>query len=107
MSGQDSDDGQFYTEAVGTRLTPQTKEQFDEYTEENELSNSEALRRLLRESLEPDQRTLLTGAGGVSGAAWIVFMALGVKVGAVVVGGLFIALTLVWSTYPTVRARFA
>jgi hypothetical protein len=51
MSDGYTDDGGNYSEAVGTRLTPQTKRQFDEYQDENELSNSQALRRLVREGL--------------------------------------------------------
>lgn len=100
MSGQDSDDGQFYTEAVGTRLSPQTKERFDQYTEENELSNSEALRRLIRASLEPDRRTTLAGGMSLAGVLWVVFVALNVSLGAVVTGGLAVLYGLVWSAWP-------
>ena len=106
MSGQNSDDRQHYTEAVGTRLSPQTKEMFNEYREANELSNSEALRRLLRESLEPNRYAGLAGAGALAGASWIVFVALGVETGAVAVGGLYIVFGLLWSLYPTLRERF-
>jgi hypothetical protein len=103
MSGQNSDDGQHYTEAVGTRLSPQTKEKFDEYREANELSNSEALRRLLRSSLEQDRHTSLSGAGVLAGTSWAVFVALGADTAAVVTGGLFIMYGLVWSVYPQLR----
>lgn len=54
----DSEDGipdtHNYTEAVGTRLTPKTKRRFDQYKEEEEIGNSEALRRIIRSGLDDD-----------------------------------------------------
>jgi len=55
MSNQKSDEAGSYTEAVGTRLTPQTMRQFQDYKERHELQNSEALRRLIRTAIETDQ----------------------------------------------------
>jgi len=106
MSGQNSDDGQHYTEAVGTRLSPQTKERFDEYRDANELSNSEALRRLLRASLEPDRRGTLAGGMSLAGVLWVAFAVLDTPLGTTVTGGLAIVYGLVWSAYPTLRERF-
>jgi len=61
----ESNDGHNYTEAVGTRLSPETRDRLEEYKGEHEISNSEALRRLVRSGLdvehENDRAPLLTG----------------------------------------------
>jgi ferric-dicitrate binding protein FerR (iron transport regulator) len=54
VTGDNSEDRHNYTEAVGTRLTPQTKRQFEQYRDGNELSNSEALRRIVRSGLQAE-----------------------------------------------------
>lgn len=105
MSGQNSDDENFYTEPVGTRLSPQTKEAFEDYAERNELSNSEALRRLLRSSLEPDRNAGLLGAGVMAGALWVALIATGRPTAAALVGGAFIAVALAWAVWPQLRHR--
>lgn len=105
MSGQKSDDENFYTEPVGTRLSPQTKEAFEEFTDRNELSNSEALRRLLRSGLEPDRNAGLLGAGILSGAAWTALIATGRPTAAALVGGVFIFVALAWAVWPSLRHR--
>ena len=100
MSGQDSDDGQFYTEAVGTRLSPQTKEKFDRYKEENELSNSEALRRLIRSQLEPDHHNSLLGASLLAGVLWALAVLLGNQSWSTIIGGVHVLYALVWAVHP-------
>ena len=105
MSAEDSDDARNYSETVGTRLTPQTKRQFDQYREGNELGKTEAARRLIRDGLDGTNETLDTvqklsifGAVGYIG----VFIVAGIDA-AGALAGVFIALMLLWSTVPTVR----
>lgn len=57
MSAGNSGENQNYSEAVGTRLTPRMKRQFDQYKEANELGNSQALRELVSEGLEGGSRS--------------------------------------------------
>lgn len=60
-----------YTEAVGTRLTPRTKRAFDEFKDERELGNAQAMRRLIRRGLDVERgeidpelpRPVLAGIG--------------------------------------------
>lgn len=54
MSPPNSDKDRNYTETVSTRLSSQTKENFDRYKEENDLTNAQALRRIVRDELDPD-----------------------------------------------------
>lgn len=54
MSPDNSEGEHNYSEAVGTRLSPRTKRQFDDYKEEHEIGNAEALRRLVRQGLEAE-----------------------------------------------------
>ena len=105
MSTEDSGDTRNYSETVGTRLTPHTKRQFDQYREDNELGKTEAARRLIRDGLDDTDETLDTvqklsifGAVGYIGMYAVAgFEAAGT------LGGLFIALMLLWSTLSTVR----
>jgi hypothetical protein len=64
-TGGKTKEGHNYTEAVGTRLSPETKRRLEDYKEEHEVSNSEALRRLVREGLDAedniDRGPLTTG----------------------------------------------
>lgn len=99
MSSQNSDDKQFYTEAVGTRLSPQTKETFDEFKEENELSTSEALRRIIRSELEPDRHNTLLGASLLAGTLWVLAVLLATPSWATIAGGVHIAFALGWALY--------
>ena len=105
MSTEDSGDTRNYSETVGTRLTPQTKRQFDQYRKDNELGKTEAARRLIRDGLDGTNETLGTiqklsifGAAGYIA----VFVVAGIDA-AGALAGVFIAMLLLWSTVPTVR----
>ena len=105
MSAEDSDDTRNYSETVGTRLTPQTKRQFDQYREGNELGKTEAARRLIRDGLDDTDDTLdtvqkLSIFGAVGYLA--VYAVAGIEA-AGALAGVFIAMLLLWSTVPTVR----
>ena len=105
MSTEDSDDTRNYSETVGTRLTPQTKRQFDQYREGNELGKTEAARRLIRDGLDDTDDTLdtvqkLSIFGAVGYLA--VYAVAGIEA-AGALAGVFIAMLLLWSTVPTVR----
>ena len=105
MRTEDSDDTRNYSETVGTRLTPQTKRQFDQYREGNELGKTEAARRLIRDGLDDTDDTLdtvqkLSIFGAIGYIA--VYAVAGIEA-AGALAGVFIAMLLLWSTVPTVR----
>jgi len=102
MSDEKPDESRNYSETVGTRLTPQTKRQFDEYRETNKLGKTEAARRLIREALDDTDETLDTvnKASLLAGAAYLVVYLVGGPTPTVAVGGVFIAFLILWSTYP-------
>jgi hypothetical protein len=102
MSVEDSDESRNYSETVGTRLTPQTKRQFDQYRQDNELGKTEAARRLIRAALDDTDETLDTvnKTALVGGAAYVVVYFVGGVVGAAAVGGAYLAFLLLWSMYP-------
>jgi len=56
MTPKKSDESTNYTEAVGTRLSPQTMEQFEDYKDKHGIGNAEALRRLTRSGLKAESR---------------------------------------------------
>lgn len=108
MSVQDSDDSRNYSETVGTRLTPQTKRQFDQYREDNELGKTEAARRLIRDSLDDTDPTLDTvnKTALVAGTAYVAaYLLIGTEP-AVVIGGAYIAFLVMWSTDVQALGRF-
>jgi hypothetical protein len=107
MSDQNSADSTNYSETVGTRLTPQTKRQFEGYREENELGKTEAARRLIRDGLDDTDETLDTiqTASILAGLAYLAVYYFGTVEGVAAVGGAFIAGIVVWSSVPDVRER--
>jgi hypothetical protein len=102
MSVKDSDESRNYSETVGTRLTPQTKRQFDEYRQDNELGKTEAARRLIRAALDDSDPTLDTvnKTALVAGFAYVVVYAVAGTEAAAAVGGVYLAFLILWSTYP-------
>jgi len=107
MSAEKSDESRNYSETVGTRLTPQTKRQFDEYREVNELGKTAAARRLIRQALDDTDETLDTvnKTALLTGFVYVaVYFILGTAAAAVV-GGVFIAFLVLWSTYPKATRR--
>jgi hypothetical protein len=107
MSVEKTDESQNYSETVGTRLTPQTKRQFDEYRETNELGKTPAARRLIRQALDDTDETLDTvnKASLLAGFVYVAVYLAGGAGAAVVVGGVFIAFLVLWSTYPKAARR--
>ena len=105
MSTEDSGDTRNYSETVGTRLTPQTKRQFDNYREENELGKTEAARRLIRDGLDGTNDTLDTVQWlSIFGAAgYIAMYAVAGIEAAGALAGVFIAMLLLWSSLPGLR----
>ena len=106
MNGQNSDDSHNYSEAVGTRLTPQTKRQFDQYRDRNELSNSQALRRLIRTALDesrPQLRTATLAFGIAYAAAYLVAG----PSGGSAVGGSAIIAGILYAYAPDLRRLYA
>jgi hypothetical protein len=108
MSVQDPDDSRNYTETIGTRLTPQTKRQFDEYREANELGKTEAARRLIRDGLDETDETLRTvnKTALLAGFVYVFLYLTNDPATAGTVGGVYIAFAVVWSTYPATVGRY-
>lgn len=103
MSAQDSGDKGSYTEAVGTRLTPQTMESFESYRDENELGNSEALRRLVRDALDDDtvaQRQPVAQLATAFGAVYVAIYLLGNQQSLIPIFGVFLVILLFWAASP-------
>jgi hypothetical protein len=107
MSAEDSDESRNYTKTVGTRLTPQTKRQFDNYRDENELGKTAAARRLIRQALDDTDDTLDTvnKASLLAGFVYVAVYLVAGEGATVVVGGVFIAFLVLWSTYPKAARR--
>ena len=106
MSNGKTGETKNYSETVGTRLTPQTKRQFEDYRTTNELGKTEAARRLIREGLDDTDETLdtvqkLSIFAGIGYIAVYVVGGIGV---AGALGGAFIALLVLWSSIPSFRA---
>ena len=108
MSTEDTPESgkQYNTEQTrATRLKIDTERDFIDYKEEHNLSDAEALRRLTREALDDTDETLDTVQKlSIFGAvAYIGMYAVAGFEAAGTLGGLFIALMLLWSTLSTVR----
>jgi len=85
-----------------TRLKLDTERLFLRYREEHDISDAEALRRLVREALDDTDETLDTvnKASLLAGAAYLVVYLVGGPTPTVAVGGVFITFLILWSTYP-------
>lgn len=108
MSTEDTADTRNYSETVGTRLTPQTKRQFDQYREENELGKTEAARRLIRDGLDDTDETLVTLQKTTivaAGAYLTVYLASDPQT-AGLVGAAYIAILTLWTTYPQTVGQY-
>ena len=107
MSTEDTPESgkQYNTEQTrATRLKIDTERDFIDYKEEHNLSDAEALRRLTREALDDTDETLDTVQKlSIFGAvAYVGMYAVAGFEAAGTLGGLFIALMLLWSTLSTV-----
>ena len=106
MSNGKTGETKNYSETVGTRLTPQTKRQFEEYREANELGKTEAARRLIRDGLDDTDDTLdtiqkLSIFGAIGYIA--VFAVAGIEAAGTLAGA-YIAVILLWSSLPGLRS---
>lgn len=88
---------------VSAGLSPDTFEDFEDYRVENNIPNSsDALRRLVREGLDPHDKTLgqLSRASFVAGIAYLTVLFAVDAAAAGAVGGAYISALLIWSSYP-------
>lgn len=106
MSDEDSDSNQNYTQAVSTRLAPDTKERYDEFRDESDLGNAQALRRLVAVALEQEQTdTRLDERETARRLAWPVaglyiwFSVFGPREALAPTFGVFLVVILVWSNW--------
>jgi len=114
MSGQNSDETRNYTQAVSTRLTPQKKEQFDAFREENQLGSAQALRQIVDRGLEAShegkeivdidatvKRETLALASFMAAISFALVHFFGTDPGlGSAIGGAYILLTLIWAYWP-------
>jgi hypothetical protein len=103
MSGPNSDNGENYARPVSTRLTPQMHEELEEWREERELGRTEALRQLVEDGLTEDRQPIKLA----SFMAAVAFLLLSVgsegTSGGYTIGGIYIAVTLLWASWPDIR----
>lgn len=102
MKQQNSTENHNYEKPVSTRLTPQTKRQFDDWRDTHELSDAQALRRLTRQALDDSRPTLQVSMLSL-GFAYIVAYVLAGPSGGSAVGGVGIITGLLYSFFPTLR----
>lgn len=101
MSGEDSDDSPNYSETVGTRLSPETKRRLDEYKDEHEVGNAEAVRRLVRQALDKEVRDKIQLATAAAGLGYIAAFLVGGATAGAAVGGSYVAAILIWTSWPS------
>jgi hypothetical protein len=92
-----------YSEAIATRLTPQTKDNFEEYREANQLGSTEAARRLIRTSLDDDEaerRRPVRNLAAAFGLLYVTIWYLGNRESLYAISAVFIIVMLAWSLYP-------
>ena len=105
MTGEKSDDvpDQYNTDQTrATRLKPDTEAAYLRYRDEHDISDAEALRRLVRRALDDSDATLNTvnKTALVAGAAYVAGnVAAGIEAAAAV-GGAYITILILWSAYP-------
>ena len=103
----DEPDIQYNTEQTrATRLKADTEAAYLDYRREHQISDAEALRRLVRDALDDTDETLdtvqkLSLFGGIAYIA--VYLAGGTEA-TTALGGVFIVILLVWSSFPSIRA---
>jgi hypothetical protein len=103
MSDGKSRETKNYSETLGTRLTPQTMDRFQQYREANELGKTEAARRLIRSALDDDtaeRRRPVRNIAGVFGLIYVTIWFFGDRQALLPMFGIFVAVMLAWSLYP-------
>ena len=98
----DIPDGYNTDQTRATRLKPDTEAVFLQYRDEHDITDAEALRRLVRRALDDTDATLDTvnKTALVAGAAYIGVVALAGIEAAAAVGGAYIAVLIFWSSFP-------
>jgi hypothetical protein len=103
MSDGKSRETKNYSETLGTRLTPQTMDRFQEYREANELGKTEAARRLIRTALDndtADQRRPAAQLTTAFGALYVAIYLFGNQDALVTIFGVYLVTMLGWSLAP-------
>jgi len=105
MTAEKSDDvpdGYNMERTRATRLTPDTETAYLRYRNEHDISDAEALRRLVREALDDTDETLntLNKTALVAGAAYVAVIVFATVEAAAAVGGAYIAFLIFWSAFP-------
>jgi len=106
MSDQNSGDTRNYSETLGTRLTPQTMDRFQEYREKNELGKTEAARRLIRTALDDDIAEHRRPAAQITAAFGALYVAVyfgGNQSALITIFGVYLLAMLAWSLGPRFR----
>jgi hypothetical protein len=94
MSVQNSDDNgdipetHNYTKTVGTRLSPETKDRLDRYTDDHQVSKAEGARRLIRDGLDAQNES---GWRDRAGRAFALLLLMGYPTVAAAGGALTVA----------------
>ena len=97
----DTPDGYNTDQTRATRLKPDTEAAYLRYRDEHEISDAEALRRLVRQALDSEVRDKIQLATAAAGLAYVAaFLGAGPTAGAAV-GGSYIAAILIWTSWPS------
>jgi len=104
MTAEKSDDipdGYNTDQTRATRLKPDTEAVFLQYRDEHDITDAEALRRLVRRALDDSDATLDTvnKTALVAGAAYVAVVVAAGNEAAAAVGGAYIAILILWSSF--------
>jgi hypothetical protein len=110
MTAEKSDDipdGYNTEQTRATRLKADTEAAFLRYRDEHDISDAEALRRLVRRALDDSDATLDTvnKTALVAGTAYLAVVAVAGIEAAAAVGGAYISVLILWSSYPATVGR--
>lgn len=88
-------------------LDPDTWDDLEAWRTDRRLKRSEATRQLIRQALYGDERDTVRLGAAVAGIAFIAASAAGeaAPTATTIVGGAYIAGTLIWSAWPSVTRR--
>jgi hypothetical protein len=111
MTGENSDDipdGYNTEQTRATRLKADTERDFLRYRDDHDISDAEALRRLVREALDDTDETLRTmnKTALLAGFVYTVLYYTADPTTAGAVGGLYIAFAVIWSSFPATVGRY-
>ena len=103
----DIPDGYNTDQTRATRLKSDTEAAFLRYRDEHDITDAEALRRLVRRALDDSDATLDTvnKTALVAGTAYLAVVAVAGIEAAAAVGGAYISVLILWSSYPATVAK--